>query len=86
MLKNKLRNVGSSGNYLGQDLVKFAKQLHYVLANLTDDAARLIVRLNEPGDHVACGLLRWISWEPQASQALARIDATPNSTFLQIDM
>ena len=34
----------------GQDLVRFAKQLHYLLANLTDDAARLIVRLNEPGN------------------------------------
>ena len=37
-------------NYPGQDLVKFAKQLHYLLANLTDDAARLIARLNEPGN------------------------------------
>ena len=30
--------------------LRFAKQLHYLLANLTDDAARLIVRLNEPGN------------------------------------
>ena len=37
-------------NYPGQELVRFEKQLHYLLANLADDAARLIVRLNDTGN------------------------------------
>ena len=36
--------------YQGLELVKFAKALHYLLANLTDESARLIVRLNEDGN------------------------------------
>ena len=44
-----LRIRKNSRIILDKILVKFAKQLHYLLANLTDDAARLIVRLNEQG-------------------------------------
>ena len=36
--------------YQGQDLVKFSKQLHYLLANITDDIARVIVRSNYAGN------------------------------------
>ena len=44
-----------NNSYPGQDLVRFAKQLHYLLANLTDDSAHLVVRLNEPGNALRHG-------------------------------